>query len=32
MDTKIMNSENSKMYGSHRLFLNLTDKTHLKRK
>ena len=27
-----MNSENSKTYGSHRLLLNLTDKTHLKRK
>ena len=27
-----MNSKNSKTYGSHRILLNLTNKTNLKRK
>ena len=32
MDTKFMNSENSKTFDSHRLLLNLTDKIDLKRR
>ena len=31
MDTIFMNSENSKISDSHRLLLNLTEKTNLKR-
>ena len=31
MDTIFMNSENSKISGLHRLLLNLSDKTNLKR-
>ena len=32
MDAIVMNSQNSKTSDSHRLFLNLSDKTNLKRR
>ena len=32
MDTIFMNSENSKTFDTHRILLNLTDQTNLKRR